>query len=69
MVRRRWKKNPTKKMVSKGSKGVSLNTEKINEFIRMRAYYIWEDMGKPQAKDVEIWDKAEKEILSQLKKR
>lgn len=56
-------------MVSKGSKGVSLNTEKINEFIRMRAYYIWEDMGKPQGKDVEIWDKAEKEILSQLKKR
>jgi len=29
-----------------------------------RAYYIWESMGKPEGKDMEIWVKAEKELRS-----
>ncbi len=46
-----------------------LTLNKIAEYIRTRAYYIWEDMGKPEGKDVEIWHKAEKDILSSLIKK
>lgn len=43
--------------------------DKIAEYIRTRAYYIWEDMGKPEGKDVEIWRTAEKEVLKRLIKK
>ena len=42
---------------------------KIAEYIRTRAYYIWEDMGKPVGKDIEIWQTAEREILKKLIKK
>jgi len=45
----------------------TLNT--IMEYIRTRAYYIWEDLGKPQGKDNDIWQKAEKDVLSKLIKK
>ena len=45
----------------------TLNT--IAEYIRTRAYYIWEDLGKPQGKDNDIWNKAEKDILSKIIKK
>lgn len=47
----------------------NLTLEKINQYIKERAYYIWEDEGKPQGKNLDIWLKAEKEILSQLIKK
>lgn len=30
--------------------------------IRERAYFIWEEMGRPDGKDYEIWLQAEKEL-------
>ena len=62
----------TRRRVSKkmmASKDTSLNLEKISQYIKERAYYIWEEMGRPQGKDVEIWLRAEKDILSGLFKK
>jgi hypothetical protein len=33
-----------------------------HEEVAMRAYYIWEQEGKPQGRDVEIWKLAEREL-------
>ena len=41
----------------------------IENYIRTRAYYIWEELGKPQGKDEDIWRKAEKDILTKLIKK
>ncbi len=46
-----------------------ITLEKITHYIQERAYYIWEEMGKPAGKDWEIWMKAEKDILSRLIKK
>lgn len=32
------------------------------EMVKERAYYIWENMGRPDGKDQEIWYQAEKEM-------
>lgn len=39
----------------------------LNNMIRERAYYIWEEMGKPQGQDSDIWRRAEKDILAKVK--
>ncbi len=43
--------------------------EQISEYIQTRAYYIWKQMDKPGNKDLDIWIKAEKQIMIQLKKK
>ena len=43
--------------------------DRLNDFVSKRAYYIWQDMGKPQGEDLKIWRQAEKDILSQLIKK
>ena len=52
----------------KKTKHTSLSPEAINEYVSTRAYYIWEELGRPQGQDSEIWKKAEKDIHKQLKK-
>ena len=63
-VKRRVKK--TEKENSSKEKNFDWTLEKIANFIKERAYYIWEGEGKPQGRDLDIWLKAEKEVLSQL---
>ncbi|HDN85808.1 MAG: hypothetical protein DRP81_08015 [Candidatus Omnitrophota bacterium] len=63
------KKSKRENLKKKSSSKISispLTLEKISECIRERAYYLWEEKGKPQGKDLDIWIKAEREILSQL---
>lgn len=43
--------------------------EKLSHYIAERAYYLWEEFGRPEGQDLEIWRRAEKEILSKLIKR
>ncbi len=38
----------------------------ISHHIKEHAYYIWETEQRPQDKDIDIWLKAEREILSEL---
>jgi hypothetical protein len=45
-----------------------LDETKLDNQIRKRAYAIWESEGRVHGKDVEIWFRAKKEILAQLKK-
>lgn len=45
---------------SSSRKQVSMDT--FNQMIRDRAYFIWEERGKPQGQDFEIWSQAEKDI-------
>lgn len=44
------------------------NPETFPEEVRKKAYSIWEKEGKPQGKDWDIWLRAEKEVLGNLKK-
>ena len=53
----------------KVSKDFEWTLQKLGDFVSKRAYYIWQDMGKPQGDDIKIWRKAEQDILSQLIKK
>lgn len=44
------------------------DTGKASSMISERAYYIWESMGKPDGKDMEIWLQAEKDVKKACKK-
>jgi len=37
----------------------------FDEYVRQRAYFIWEEMGKPQGDDMGIWVRAEQDIREQ----
>ncbi len=38
----------------------------ITDAVREHAYYIWENEGRPEGRDFEIWIRAEKESLSRI---
>jgi len=42
------------------------NKEQFAEFVQKRAYYIWQESGRPQGKDWDIWLAAEQDIRSQV---
>jgi len=58
-----------KKSTGKTTKTFDFTLNTIIDYIRTRAYYIWEDLGKPQGKDNDVWNKAEKDILSKIIKK
>jgi len=62
-------KRVVRKKVKKQEKNFDWTLEKIANFVKEKAYYIWEEEGKPQGKDLDIWLKAEREVLSQLIKK
>jgi len=38
--------------------------KKVDEScVREKAYYIWEEMGRPEGRDFEIWLQAEKDLF------
>jgi hypothetical protein len=51
-----------------GKEGLELTIEQISMYIQTRAYYIWQQLGKPDGQDLDIWMKAEKEIMAELNK-
>lgn len=57
-----------KTKTSKKSKETSLSSEQLSEYIRTRAYYVWEEWGKPEGQDAQIWEQAEKDIKAQFKR-
>ncbi len=52
-------------LVSK-KKELDLTPEEIFQYIKEKAQNIWEEEGRLQGKDTDIWCRAEKEVLSQL---
>jgi len=38
----------------------------IADAIRESAYYLWENEGRPEGRDFELWLRAEKEFLSRI---
>lgn len=67
-----------KKVISKGLKKViakrveqsekkNADNSLITQMVRDRAYYIWEEKGKPFGQDQEIWFQAEKEMVAKIK--
>jgi hypothetical protein len=40
--------------------------ERISTHIRDHAYHLWESEGRPHGKDLELWLRAEKEILTKI---
>ena len=44
-------------------------SEKDIEYIRVAAYYIWENEGRPQGRDAEIWAMAEKSFKKPAAKK
>ncbi len=49
-------------------KGSLNKPETLLEEVQKKAYFIWEKEGQPQGKDWDIWLRAEKEALGNLKK-
>lgn len=47
--------------------GKNISQEMLNTMITERAYYIWEERGRPEGQDMDIWLQAEREILSRVK--
>ena len=41
------------------------NTD-LNQYIKETAYFLWEKLNKPQNKDLEIWDLAQKLVIAGL---
>ena len=39
----------------------------FTEMTGKRAYYIWQELGKPQGQDFDIWVQAEREMRAKLK--
>ena len=60
-------KTKAKAKATKTRKG-AIDETMLNSMIQERAYFMWEEMGKPQSSEVNIWLEAEKEIKSKLNK-
>lgn len=54
---------------SAAKEGFPWTMNAINHFIRERAYYLWEKAGRPQGSDLEIWMRAENEVLGIIIKK
>ena len=48
------------------SNGFNWTLVSITDAIRESAYYLWENEGRPEGRDFEIWIKAEKDLLSRI---
>ncbi|MBU2062991.1 MAG: DUF2934 domain-containing protein [Candidatus Omnitrophica bacterium] len=61
-------KAPKPKKFTSGAKDMKsvIGHDKFNEYVSKRAYYIWQESGRPQGADTEIWLKAEKELRKQF---
>jgi hypothetical protein len=62
------KKGSCKSTTTTGSSRQA-DEERLNQMVRERAYYLWEEKGKPQGQDTEIWLQAKKEIITKLKRK
>lgn len=67
VVKQIVKRRPVSKK-SRKEEVFKLTLEEISQFIKTRAYYIWEEIGRPEGKEVEIWNRAEKEMLRKITK-
>lgn len=45
-----------------------IDEAQLSDMIKERAYYIWEEKGKPAGLDNEIWIQAQQEICARFKK-
>ena len=66
-VRRKTSVHTTK---AKGARKITpkaIDSQFRDSMIRERAYFIWEERGRPQAQDFDIWVQAEKDIRAQMK--
>lgn len=43
-----------------------LSPEQLTEYIQTRAYYVWEEWGRPQGQEDAIWQQATKDIKKQF---
>ncbi len=43
----------------------NIDQEKALQMIRERAYFVWEEKGRPEGQEWDAWFEAEKEILAQ----
>ena len=63
-------KNQNKSKMPGGFFGkTTIDDATLNHMIQERAYYIWEEKGKPEGRDTEIWAQAEKDIRRRYGKR
>jgi hypothetical protein len=51
------------------SNGFQWTLISITDAIRESAYYLWENEGRPEGRDFELWLRAEKEFLSRIIKK
>ncbi len=58
-------RSSAKTTASKKGQKTKITAEQLNEYIQTRAYYVWEEWGRPQGKEKEIWEQATKDIKAQ----
>lgn len=51
-----------KKLLLRTKRQPSCSSNPDAEKIRQRAYFVWEEKGRPQNRDLDIWLEAEKEL-------
>ena len=55
------KKQPAKKVLSKKCQTKKIDSEKLNQMIQERAYFIWQEQSRPQNCDSQIHKSAQNE--------
>ena len=45
-----------------------IDSAQVNHMVQERAYYVWEEWGRPGNREQDIWCQAEKDIEVMLKK-
>ena len=60
-----------KRVVSRKPRAAAANwtLERIIHYIQEHAYYIWEDEGRPAGKSLDVWLRAEREMLEKMIKK
>ena len=50
------------KTAPKAQSKSQVSSKQIQEYIQTRAYYVWEEWGKPEGQEDAIWQQATKDI-------
>ncbi|MDD5746432.1 MAG: DUF2934 domain-containing protein [Candidatus Omnitrophica bacterium] len=65
-VRKAGGKTAAAKSTKSGANNLTIDQALFDEYVRQRAYYLWEEKGKPQGDDMDIWLRAEQDIRAQF---
>ncbi|MCP4649973.1 MAG: DUF2934 domain-containing protein [PVC group bacterium] len=66
VTKRVAKPTQRRKIVSARSEKASICSDTFFEYVKTRAYHIWQESGYPHGNDAEDWKRAEKDIKAKF---